>query len=176
MILNHQRRVRVAVKPLEQFLREVQQTLHLEDHEVTVCLVSDSAIARFNRAFRGKRGPTDVLSFPADGNGAAPRTQTKNTTQRTRRNGNHRVPRSSRSSTFSPSSISSTSFPSYLGDIAISPETARRNARRFARPLSLELRILILHGILHLMGYDHETDNGAMERLERRLHLRLGVS
>ena len=197
MILNHQRRVPVAVKPLEQFLREVQKTLRLEDRDVTVCLVRDAAIAHFNRAFRGKLGPTDVLSFPADDNGAAPRPQAKNSiqrpqkpqraqstqkrqrSQRTQREGGQRVPRSSRSSTSSPSSPSSPSSissPSYLGDIAISPESARRNARRFARPLSLELRILILHGILHLLGYDHETDRGEMERLERRLRRRLGVS
>jgi len=64
----------------------------------------------------------------------------------------------------------------YVGDIAISPETARRNARRFSRTLPAELRILILHGMIHLAGYDHETDRGEMERLERRLRRRLGVA
>ncbi len=142
MILNRQRRVPVAVKPLGEFLRAVQKTLRLEDRDVTVCLVSDAAISHFNRSFRGKLGPTDVLSFPVSG----------------------------------ASSPSFTSSTSYLGDIAISAETARRNAQRFARPLSLELRILILHGLLHLLGYDHETDRGEMERLERRLRRRLGVS
>jgi probable rRNA maturation factor len=63
----------------------------------------------------------------------------------------------------------------YAGDIAISPETARRNARRFSRTLPAEMRILILHGMLHLAGFDHETDDGEMERLERRLRRRLGV-
>ena len=63
----------------------------------------------------------------------------------------------------------------YVGDIAISPETARRNARRFSRALPVEIRILILHGMIHLAGYDHETDHGEMDRLERRLRRRLGV-
>ena len=63
----------------------------------------------------------------------------------------------------------------YAGDIAISPETARRNARRFSRTLPAEMRILILHGMLHLAGFDHETDHGEMERLERRLRRQLGV-
>jgi probable rRNA maturation factor len=54
----------------------------------------------------------------------------------------------------------------HLGDIAISPETARRNARRFGRSLPEELRVLILHGVLHLMGYDHERDSGEMDRIE----------
>jgi probable rRNA maturation factor len=64
----------------------------------------------------------------------------------------------------------------YVGDIAISPETARRNARRFSRSLAVELRILILHGMIHLAGFDHESDHGEMDRLERRLRRRLGVS
>jgi probable rRNA maturation factor len=64
----------------------------------------------------------------------------------------------------------------YIGDIAISPETARRNARRFSRSLPVEMRILILHGMIHLAGYNHETDHGEMDRLERRLRKRLGVA
>ncbi len=63
----------------------------------------------------------------------------------------------------------------YFGDIAISPQTARRNARRFSRTFPAELRILILHGMLHLAGFDHETDHGEMDRLEKRLRRRLGV-
>ena len=63
----------------------------------------------------------------------------------------------------------------YVGDLAICPVVARRNAKRFGRTLDGELRILILHGILHLMGYDHETDSGQMERRERRLRRALGL-
>ncbi len=62
-----------------------------------------------------------------------------------------------------------------LGDIAIAPKVARRNAKRFGRTLPDELRILILHGVLHLMGYDHERDGGQMERRERHLRRRLGL-
>jgi probable rRNA maturation factor len=63
----------------------------------------------------------------------------------------------------------------YLGDIAIAPEVARRNAASLGRKFADELRILILHGILHLIGYDHETDTGQMERRERRLRRALGL-
>ena len=59
---------------------------------------------------------------------------------------------------------------------AIAPAVARRNARRFGRTFSQEMRILILHGILHLMGYDHETDAGQMDRRERRLRRQLGLA
>jgi len=57
----------------------------------------------------------------------------------------------------------------YLGDVVISVETARRYAARWRIPLDRELRNLIIHGVLHLCGYDHETDRGEMRRLERRL-------
>ena len=70
-------------------------------------------------------------------------------------------------------SFSSTS---YLGDIAIAPAVARRNARHLGRKFEDEMRILILHGMLHLMGYDHETDSGQMERRERRLRRSLGLA
>ena len=62
-----------------------------------------------------------------------------------------------------------------LGDIAISPATARRNAKKFGRTFPSELQILILHGVLHLLGYDHETDNGQMTRIENRLRRKLGL-
>ena len=55
------------------------------------------------------------------------------------------------------------------------PQTARRNARRGSRTLPAELRILILHGMIHLAGYDHETDHGEMDRFERRLRRRMGL-
>ena len=65
MILNRQRTVRVARPPLQLFLRRVSEQLGLGSAEFTVCLVSDAEIARMNESFRKKKGPTDVLSFPA---------------------------------------------------------------------------------------------------------------
>jgi probable rRNA maturation factor len=65
------------------------------------------------------------------------------------------------------------SFPAddagHLGDIAIATPTARRQARRRRHPAGREARLLILHGFLHLLGYDHETDDGQMALLERGL-------
>jgi probable rRNA maturation factor len=60
-----------------------------------------------------------------------------------------------------------------LGDVVISVETAGRNARRLGRSLRQELDVLALHGLLHVLGHDHETDDGTMDRLERRLRTRL---
>jgi probable rRNA maturation factor len=67
------------------------------------------------------------------------------------------------------------SFPGedgHLGDILISVPTARRQAAEAApggHPVEHELRTLLLHGVLHCLGYDHETDDGEMDRVERRL-------
>jgi probable rRNA maturation factor len=60
-----------------------------------------------------------------------------------------------------------------LGDIVISLDTAARNARGLGRTLPQELDVLALHGFLHVLGHDHETDDGTMDRLERRLRKRL---
>ncbi len=141
MIANQQRRVHISLSPLEKYFGRVRKILRLPNEAASVCFVGDAQMARWNRAYRGKRGATDVLSFPASANDDAKRGRNR-----------------------------------YLGDIAISPVVAKRNARRFGRTLPEELRILILHGVLHLLGYDHETDNGEMERIERRIRPRFGLS
>lgn len=62
-----------------------------------------------------------------------------------------------------------------LGDIAVSLETARAQARQNGLTIEQEIAQLILHGLLHLCGYDHETDNGEMNRLELKLRRELGI-
>ena len=63
----------------------------------------------------------------------------------------------------------------YLGDIVIATGVARRQARRAGHPVQTELRVLALHGLLHLLGHDHETDEGQMARLETRLRRAAGL-
>jgi probable rRNA maturation factor len=62
-----------------------------------------------------------------------------------------------------------------LGDIVISIPYATRQARKRGQPVSEEVDRLLLHGYLHLLGYDHETDDGKMDALEARLRRRLGL-
>lgn len=62
-----------------------------------------------------------------------------------------------------------------LGDIAISVDTAAAQAKENGLTFEAEIAQLILHGLLHLCGYDHETDNGEMNRLELRLRKKLGI-
>jgi len=63
----------------------------------------------------------------------------------------------------------------FAGDVAISAQIAARNAQRLGHTVAEEIRILTLHGVLHLAGYDHERDNGEMERKEERLRKALGL-
>jgi probable rRNA maturation factor len=63
----------------------------------------------------------------------------------------------------------------FLGDIAIALGVARRQAREQGHSLQTELRVLALHGLLHLLGYDHEVDQGQMQRTEDRLRRRAGL-
>ena len=65
--------------------------------------------------------------------------------------------------------------PDNLGDVAISVETAAKQAKENGLSVDDEIAQLILHGLLHLSVYDHETDNGEMNRLELRLRKKLGI-
>jgi len=65
--------------------------------------------------------------------------------------------------------------PNNLGDVAVSLETAARQAKENGLSLDNEIAQLILHGLLHLSGYDHETDNGEMNRLELNLRRKLRI-
>jgi probable rRNA maturation factor len=160
MIVNRQHSVRVAAKELNRFVVRARRALGLPSESISICLVSNSEMMQWNRAYRGKKGPTDVLSFPADENGG-PRVSKKF--------------RSLWGADLFSMAPHSNGGSRYLGDIAIAPAVAKRNALRLGRTFRDEMRILILHGMLHLMGYDHETDTGQMDRRERRLRRELGL-
>lgn len=137
VILNRQRRHRVSISRLRQFLTLLSRRLRLDRQTFTLVLVSDRAMRRLNRDFRNQDKPTDVLSFPT---------------------GLEDLPHLDKPG---------------LGDMIISVETARRQA--FARHHSLqrELCVLAIHGLLHLLGYDHEVDRGEMHRKELKLQREL---
>jgi probable rRNA maturation factor len=146
----------VSARALGQFAARAQRAAGVRG-EVDVLVTSSAALRRLNRRFRGKDAATDVLSFPShDGKIHHGGTET-------RRN-----------------SVSKSSVPPSLrgggsGDIAVSAEIAARNARRLGHTSADELKILILHGLLHLAGYDHETDAGEMAQKEARLRRALGL-
>jgi probable rRNA maturation factor len=124
-----------STQTFARFLTQARLAVRLRG-KVSVLLTTDAAQRGFNRRFRGKNKPTDVLSFPADPN--APGGEEK-----------------------------------FAGDLSISVPTACRQALQQGHSLATEIKVLILHGVLHLAGYDHETDSGQMERRERTLRARL---
>jgi probable rRNA maturation factor len=165
-VVNRQRRVRIALRPLQKFLAALLQELHLAETELVICFVTDLEMSRMNEQFRNKLGPTDVLSFPAK------------TRKNRRRSASHAsaLPGRTAKTGTKDKPLQNHAAAEYLGDIAIAPAVARRNAKKYGRGLPAELRILILHGVLHLLGYDHETDHGEMHRREMQLRRRLGLS
>ena len=110
---------------------------------VDIALVGDARMRRLNREYRQVDSATDVLSFPAAGSDSQALAETA-------------ADRALRP----------------LGDIAIAAGVARRQARDHGHSLGVELKVLALHGLLHLLGYDHDADAGEMRRLEERLRRR----
>ena len=164
LILNQQSKYAVNSSRLGQYVRELRQALRLGKRDWNVCFVDDAQIRRMNSLYRGKDRPTDVLSFPwnAQQNQSHPRP------------GSGRArPRGTRRSAHAREGLE---FKNFLGDIVISVDTARRNARKERHSTLNEIRWLILHGLLHLLGYDHERDRGEMTRLEFAMRRRLGIS
>jgi len=116
-------------------------------------ITGDAELRRLNREFRGKDYATDVLSFPASC-GAGTLAADGHKRRDEPRGGRQERPR-------------------HIGDIAISAARAQVQARQYGHSVETEIRILMLHGVLHLMGYDHEIDGGRMARAEARWRARL---
>jgi probable rRNA maturation factor len=119
----------VNAQAVHGLLRELTAELGIPEASFSVVFVTDEAMRRYNRQYRGFDKATDVLSFRGEND--------------------------------------------YLGDILISTETAYNQARQ-SRILTFDsnIRRLLLHGMLHLIGHDHETDKGEMRVIERRLRRR----
>lgn len=163
MILDLQSKYVVNTSRLGEFVGELRQALGLGRRDCNVCLVDDSEIRRLNSLYRGREHPTDVLSFPWNAQQGLPRPRSRSERARPRhasRSANERA---------------ALEFKNFLGDIVISVDTAKRNARKEGHSTLNEIRWLILHGVLHLLGYDHESDQGEMAEVELALRTRLGI-
>jgi len=134
-----------------------------EDAEVSILVVGDAAVRRLNRTWRGKDRPTDVLSFPLTepnrgppaAEPAGPKSSSRATISAGRRGGEPTFPllEDRRSGRHLPHPL--------LGDIVISLDTATRVARRDGRAVGAELDRYLAHGLLHLVGYDHQRAEDA---------------
>ena len=123
--------------------------------EISILACDDARIAALNADFRGKPQPTNVLSWPAQ---------------------DHR-PEQDGDRPALPRSVTQPGPDTELGDIAIAFETCEREAREAGRPFDHHVLHLVVHGILHLLGYDHIRDKDAtlMEGIEVAILGKLGV-
>ncbi len=128
---NRQRKIRFDRQEFDAFVARLGREV-ARGKPFALVVGSDEAVRRANRLYRGKRGSTDVLSFPDGEEGR-------------------------------------------LGDILISAARAAKQAQEFGHPVEDELKILALHGLLHLLGYDHESDGGRMRRVEGRWRRKYGL-
>ena len=138
-IISRQRRRKINAKEWREFGEEALRVLGKSERDATIVFVSDDAIRKLNRQFRGKNYATDVLSFP----GSAEPFEIDQAKQ--------------------------------LGEVVISVQRAAAQARSNGLSFANEVKQLILHGLLHLSGYDHETDKGEMNRLELRSRKQLDI-
>jgi len=108
-----------------------------QNSELSIAIVEIAEMAELNEQYRGKEGPTDVLSFECD----------------------------------DPCPLETADEPVLLGDVVIAPEVAETQAAEYGHTVEEELNLLLVHGILHLLGYDHIEDDEAevMQARERSL-------
>ncbi len=106
--------------------------------DLSLLLVGDRFMRRLNRLYRRKDRTTDVLAFPVRKHSARP------------------APRASRLA------------PELLGDVVISLPQAERQAAQAGHTLEREMAVLVIHGVLHLLGYDHERSAREARRMSRR--------
>lgn len=131
----------VPVEQLAAFVLKQEDAPEIS--EVSISFVNDDEMARLNAEFRGKEGPTDVLSFECDGE----------------------------DEDFDFELAVSQGIAYELGDVIIAPDVAQRQSVEFGHSVEAEVSLLLVHGLLHLMGYDHIDDDEAeeMEAREREL-------
>jgi probable rRNA maturation factor len=158
LVVNLQRKVKLESVQFKEFSSHLSKVVsEADERDFSVAFISDRRMKELNGFFRGKNSTTDVLSFP------------------------HEPDDFVQSAGFSPSAgdeerdESRALNANYLGDIVISVEQAHRQAGDNGLTLENEIKQLILHGVLHLCGYDHETDNGEMNKRELQLRRKLKI-
>ncbi len=145
-VINQQRKIKINRQVFQDFADIlIQQISETQNKSATVAFVSDRKMRELNKTFRGKNSTTDVLSFPFE------------------------------TEDFQSTSESSATTDGNLGDIAISVEQAQRQSVENNLDFETEIKQLILHGVLHLCGYDHQRDAGEMNELELQFRDKLGI-
>jgi probable rRNA maturation factor len=143
-VVNRQRLARIDARRVAILAERTLAVLGRPGATLTVAFVRDRVMRELNRKYRGQDRTTDVLSFPADDGRAG-----------------------------DVGSSSGDDASDYLGDVAVSTDTAHTQAIEAGNTFEREVDELVMHGVLHLCGYDHEIDRGEMNRLELKLRRKL---
>lgn len=145
-LVNLQRKIQLDLDPIRAFVADVSAKVsEAENKKFSVAFISDDRMRKLNHTFRGKDSTTDVLSFPHEAD------------------------------ELEILATQDSGLAAFLGDIVISAEQAAKQAAENKLSLDAEIKQLILHGVLHLCGYDHETDNGEMNARELELRANLAI-
>lgn len=152
-VINLQRKVKLETGVFRKYVAELSSVVEEANGKTfSVAFISDRRMTELNKMFRGKDSTTDVLSFQNEPDEFAAT--------------------ASESLSTVPCPLSTTAF---LGDIVISAEQAQKQAKENKLSLENEIKQLILHGLLHLCGHDHETDKGEMNKRELKLRKKLKI-
>ena len=129
LIKNTQKKINVNQKDIKLKIEKILKHLGYQDFDIGIWFTTNQAIKKYNQKYRNKNKITDVLSFPSHEN-------------------------------LKPGQIikTKTDEDKNLGDIIISLERTKRDARELNRSFKEHLMVLIIHGICHLLGYDHKTE------------------
>ena len=141
-IKNSQRKVKVDTKQLEKQARIILDALEYPDYDLGILLITPDKIHELNRKYRRKNKPTDILSFPYHSNIKA----------------GQRIKACYEED-------------NNLGDLVISPEYVVNDLPRWEQTFEQRLKVLLVHGICHLLGYDHikDEDYKIMKKIEDKL-------
>jgi probable rRNA maturation factor len=145
-LINRQRKIPLDELWLTALVQEILIVLKYEDFDVGILCTTNKTIGRYNELYRHKKGPTDILSFAY-------------------------YPHHTPGSKLNPLHADEKN----LGDLILSPEYIIRSAKKLNIPFEQQLMILIIHGICHLLGYDHEDDEQyeIMKALEDSIRVQL---
>lgn len=129
LIKNTQRKIKFSLEKLVQDAQKILNILHYDDFDLGIWITTNTTIQKYNREYRKKDKPTDILSFSYHPLLKA---------------GERIIPK--------------TDDDKNLGDLIISAEYVQKAAQELTQTIDARMRILVVHGICHLLGYDHEED------------------
>ncbi|MBL6972288.1 MAG: rRNA maturation RNase YbeY, partial [Desulfobacterales bacterium] len=132
LIDNRQNRYKIPLKKIQKKAQAVLSALDCPDGELSLLVVDDPQIAKLNKKYLNRNGPTNVIAFPMRQGEFANLT------------------------------------PQLLGDVVISVETAAREAKKSGISMQERFTQLLVHGVLHLFGYDHEENKQQARKMEEK--------